>query len=511
MKWSPLFTALLIAVALPLSATGVLAQEPAAPQAEKQQPEIQQAPDTPPQEEPQPEADQPAPEESAPSKPDEPKPEESKPEESKPTEPKAEEPKPEEDTPEEDKPAEDKPAEDKPAEDKPAEDKPAEPEKKAEEKGDESEEGKPQKSDEEDTDKEPGEDKDGESEKTDEEKAKQAEYKPVEWDEEVEKVLTQRYPKNTSDLKVIQKQTQRVIDHVRPAVVSVRVGAAFGSAVIVSPDGLVLTAGHVVGKPGMPVTFIFEDGSTARGKTLGMFREIDSGMMKITDPGPWPYVKMAEENNLKTGEWVVVMSHPGGFDPERTPPVRLGRVLFANDRVISTDCTLVGGDSGGALFNMHGDVVGINSRIGRRITDNFHVPIGTYHDTWDRLVAGESWGAPLGGTEEQAEARPLLGAAGNPNEPECKLSQVFPGMPADRAGLKVGDIVRSFNGEEVGTFDDLSKKVYSCQPGDTIKLLIARGEETKDVELRLGVARTPLPGSADMPKDLKSKEKGQKS
>lgn len=329
-------------------------------------------------------------------------------------------------------------------------------------------------------------------------KQKLAEQQPVEWNDEVREVLEKKFPETTSDLRVIQKQTQGVIKHVGPAVVSVRVGQAFGSAVIVSEDGLVLTAGHVVGRPGQDVLFLFSDGKTAKGKTLGMFREIDSGMMKITDPGPWPHVDMAESGDLDTGEWVVVMSHPGGFDSERTPPVRLGRVLFANDEVISTDCTLVGGDSGGPLFNMRGQVVGINSRIGRRITDNFHVPICTYRNTWDRLLAGESWGAPLGGSRE-TDSRPLLGVTGNPNEPECRLSQVFPGMPAARAGLKPGDVVRSFNGEQIRNFDDLIEQVYNTGPGVTIKLVVERGEDKVDFELRLGEVREPIPGSPDLP------------
>lgn len=340
-------------------------------------------------------------------------------------------------------------------------------------------------------------------------KPTEPEFTPVEWSDEVEKVLKRRYPRNVADLKVIQEQTQRVIKHVDPAVVSVRVGQAFGSAVIVSPDGLVLTAGHVVGKPGEDVVFIFADGKMARGKTLGMFREIDSGMMQITDPGPWPYVKLAKKNELETGEWVVVMSHPGGFDPDRTPPVRLGRVLFSNDDVICTDCTLVGGDSGGPLFNMHGEVVGINSRIGRRITDNFHVPIGTYHDTWDRLVAGESWGSPLGGQAE-VEARPLLGVTGNPKAADCRLSQVFPGMPADRAGLKEGDVIRTFNGKPVKNFEALVDLVYSTEARKAIKLEVERGDEKLEVEVQLAQIQQPLPGSADLPKKG-SKEKEQRS
>jgi serine protease Do len=342
-----------------------------------------------------------------------------------------------------------------------------------------------------------------------EKKSEEPEFTPVEWNDEIEKVLGRRYPRNVADLKVIQQQTQRVIKHVDPAVVSVRVGQAFGSAVIVSPDGLVLTAGHVVGRPGEDVVFIFADGKMARGKTLGMFREIDSGMMQITDPGPWPYVKLAKKNELETGEWVVVMSHPGGFDPDRTPPVRLGRVLFSNDDVICTDCTLVGGDSGGPLFNMHGEVVGINSRIGRRITDNFHVPIGTYHDTWDRLVAGESWGSPLGGQAE-VEARPLLGVTGNPKAGDCRLAQVFPGMPADRAGLKVGDVIRTFNGKPVKNFEDLVDLVYSNEPRKAITLEVERGDEKLEVEVQLAQIQQPLPGSADLPKKG-SNEKEQRS
>lgn len=338
---------------------------------------------------------------------------------------------------------------------------------------------------------------------TSEAESQAAEQRPIAWNDDIAAVLEKKYPETTGDLRVIQEQTQAVIKHVSPAVVSVQVGQAFGSAVIVSEDGLVLTAGHVVGRPGQEVTFLFSDGKTAKGETLGMFREIDSGMMKITDPGPWPHVDMAEAGDIDTGEWVLVISHPGGFDRERTPPVRLGRVLFANDEVLSTDCTLVGGDSGGPLFNMRGQVVGINSRIGRRITDNFHVPICTYRNTWDRLLAGESWGAPLGGGRE-ADSRPLLGVTGNPNEPECRLSQVFPGMPADRAGLKPGDIVRSFNGESIRTFDDLVDKVYKTGPGETIKLVVERGEDKVDFELRLGEVREPIPGSPDLP-DGKSK------
>jgi len=316
--------------------------------------------------------------------------------------------------------------------------------------------------------------------------------------DELATVLEKRHPESVADLKLIQSQVRRVIDRATPATVAVQVGGAFGSAVIVSPDGLVLTAGHVVGRPGQRVKFIFADESIAWGETLGMFREIDSGMMRITDPGPWPYVDMAKANDVHVGQWVVAIGQPGGFDKERTPPVRLGRVLIANDEVISTDCTLVGGDSGGPLFNMRGEVVAIHSRIGRRITENFHVPISTYHETRERLVAGEEWGGPLD-FDERVEARPLLGVAGDPRGDGCVLTQVFRNMPAEQAGLKAGDTVRSFNGQRVESFSALIRMVYEQEPGAVVKLQVLRDGETKDYKVRLRSIGRPLPGSPELP------------
>ena len=183
---------------------------------------------------------------------------------------------------------------------------------------------------------------------------------------EVVEVLQKSYPRSVDDLRTIQQQVRRVLDRVMPATVGVQIGSSAGSGVIVSPDGLVLTAGHVSGKPNQNVVFLMSDGRRVRGRTLGLNHRIDSGMMKITDKGPWPYVPLAESSNVSPGQWVVATGHPGGYSEDRSPPVRLGRILFANDDVLCTDCTLVGGDSGGPLFNMQAEVVGIHSRIGDR-------------------------------------------------------------------------------------------------------------------------------------------------
>ncbi|WP_197527296.1 S1C family serine protease [Pirellulimonas nuda] len=321
---------------------------------------------------------------------------------------------------------------------------------------------------------------------------------------EVQAVLDKRYPENVDDLRTLEGQVKRVLQAGRKATVAVTLGGAAGSGVIVSPDGIVLTAGHVVGEPGRRVTFYFADGKRARGVSLGMNESIDSGMMRITDPGPWPYAELAEADSTKIGDWVLAIGQPNGFFKDRAPPVRLGRVLYQSDEVINTDCTLVGGDSGGPLFNLRGQVIGIHSRIGPRLTANMHVPISTYHVTWDRLADSEAWGGRRrrGGREMPAEGRPLLGVAGNPEGVDCTITQVFPGLPAARAGVKVGDVVQKFDDAEVASFADLSRLVLTKRPRDKVKLRLVRDGEELEIEIALAGVTGDFPG-APSPSDEK--------
>jgi len=217
---------------------------------------------------------------------------------------------------------------------------------------------------------------------------------------EMPKVLRENgVPTTVEELREIEAHVAKIVAKVMPTVVGVRVGMGQGSAVIVKEDGTLLTAGHVSGAPGQNAqVLLFESkGATKKGKSLGKNGGIDSGMMKITDGAKYPFAEMGKSADLKPGQWVIAIGHPGGFRPNRTPVVRVGRILVANPLLIRTDCTLVGGDSGGPLFDMQGRVIGIHSRIGGfAITENVHVPIDTYTETWDKLAKGDSWGGDLG-------------------------------------------------------------------------------------------------------------------
>ena len=283
-------------------------------------------------------------------------------------------------------------------------------------------------------------------------------------------------PSSLDDLKAMEKRIKEIAARVSPAVVAVRVDGASGSGVVISEDGLVLTAAHVCDQPNRDDIFTFPDGKTAKGTTLGTNHEMDSGLMKIADEGEWPHVDVGELDRARLGDWVLALGHPGGFDPQRPMVVRLGRIIRLTRDGLQTDCTLISGDSGGPLFDMYGRVIGIHSRISNATSANFHVPIGTFFDTWERLAKGESWG-------DQRPPLAYIGARGVDDPEGCRLDRVDENSPAAKAGLKVGDIVMKVNDQEIKGYDAFRQNVSKASPGAGLTLQIKRD----DKEISLGV------------------------
>ncbi len=152
-------------------------------------------------------------------------------------------------------------------------------------------------------------------------------------------------PRTVGDLKAIQARVEAVAKEGKAATVAILLEEAEGSGVIVSKDGYVLTAGHVSGKPGQKMEVVLANGKHYAAKALGANDGIDSGMVKITDAPPaggFACVPLGTAKELKSGQWVVALGHPGGYQEERGPVLRLGRVLLANSQMLGTDCPLVG-------------------------------------------------------------------------------------------------------------------------------------------------------------------------
>ena len=295
--------------------------------------------------------------------------------------------------------------------------------------------------------------------------------------EKLPAVFAKKRPESVADLKAIQDHVDTLVQRVTPSVVSVRIGNASGSGVIVTRDGYVLTAGHVSGTPGRDVTVIFHNGKTAKGKTLGGNHGIDSGLIKITAPGEYPAAEMGDSAAAKADQWCLVIAHPGGFKQGRAPVVRLGRMLNNGKTTLTTDCALVGGDSGGPLFDMHGRVIGINSRIGGTMTANMHVPVNPFRDSWESIAKGEVVGGKGG---------PYIGVVTLPDVEGCVIKTVTPGSPAAKAGLQANDVIRKFDGKEIAAAMELVMLVQARKVGDQVVLEILRGDDRLSIKIEIG-------------------------
>ena len=271
------------------------------------------------------------------------------------------------------------------------------------------------------------------------------------------------------------------------ATVAIRVGESSASGVIIDADGYVLTAGHVSGEPNRDADIILSTGKRVRGKTLGANRGVDSGLIKITDPGEYPHVPMADPDSFKVGSWCMALGHPNGYQSGRSAVVRLGRILEKTRDYLRTDCTLVGGDSGGPLFDMQGRVIGIHSRIGGSLTANLHVPVHAYREYWDRMVKAEVWGElVLTSTPTNA----YLGVTMATDRKGCTIGVVTPDSPAQRAGIRIEDQVLRVDGQLIQNPDDLVAFIRSRRPGQEIAVELLRNNNM--VRTRVVLERRPV-------------------
>jgi serine protease Do len=285
-------------------------------------------------------------------------------------------------------------------------------------------------------------------------------------------------PGSIAELRAMEQHIEELVPRLTPAVVAVEVGYATGSGVVISADGLVLTAGHVSGRPNRDVQFTFPDGRKARGKTLGAESDSDTGLMQITGDGPWPHVPVGELDQARIGDWVLALGHPGGFDLGRSPVVRLGRIIRLMPGVIQTDCTISPGDSGGPLFDMHGRVVGIHTSISSSLAENFHVPITEYADTWDQLVKAQT------SSENELWASMVVGAETTDEGAGCRVSVVEKNGPAFKAGLKVGDLILKVEGREIRASASFRRWVAESKPGETITVEVKRRDQMLSLPLK---------------------------
>lgn len=299
-------------------------------------------------------------------------------------------------------------------------------------------------------------------------------------------VNDKKAPEDRKDLEVIQKALVDAIPEARAATVCVELEEGSGSGVIISADGLVLTAAHVSTGVKKKVTVVMEDGTKLKAETLGLVADKDAAMLRITEKGTYPFVELDRGASTRLGDWVFALGHSGGFDKDRGSVVRLGRLVRIANATFQSDCTLIGGDSGGPLFDLNGVLVGIHSRVGQQLQSNMHVPMSVFLESWDGMLKGEFIGeGPF--AEKPVKGSGFLGMATEARkEGGLNVTKVGKDSPAEKAGLKEGDVVKKFNGVELSTRQQLQDLLKELAAGDEVTLEAVRGGKTETLTFNLG-------------------------
>ncbi len=268
--------------------------------------------------------------------------------------------------------------------------------------------------------------------------------------------------------------------------------ANFGSGVIISADGYILTNAHVVkGKTNIKATL--NDKREYHAKLIGADDKSDIALLKI-DAEDLPAAKIGNPNELKSGEWVAAIGAPFGFDNSVTAGIvsAKGRTLpnETYTSFIQTDVAINPGNSGGPLFNLKGQVVGINSQIYSRsggfMGISFAIPIDTAMNVAEQLKTDGKVQRGQLGVVIQEVTHDLAKSFGLDKPTGALVSKVLPNSPAAAAGLQVGDIIRGVNGKEIVSSGDLPVIVGSTAPGKEVKLQIWRQRAELEVGVTLG-------------------------
>ena len=292
-------------------------------------------------------------------------------------------------------------------------------------------------------------------------------------------------PETQEELLSIQSALIENYKKVRAATVSISVGEGFGSGVLISEEGLILTAAHVTAGVDKVLTVILNDGTELEAVSLGLLSDTDAAMMKITEEGVFPYVEINRDNDYRLADWVFALGHSGGFDKERGPVLRLGRIVKDSDTTLQSDCKVIGGDSGGPLFDLNGKLIGIHSRVSKTVEQNMHVPIREYLNHWEVLNAGEFVGdGPF--AKRPVKGSGFLGFASTDSSEGLLITKLLTDGPADAAGVLVQDIVVALNDTAITDRESLKSTMAELAYDEKVTLTVLRDKEKLEIEFRLG-------------------------
>jgi serine protease Do len=281
---------------------------------------------------------------------------------------------------------------------------------------------------------------------------------------------------------------------------------SLGSGFIITSDGYILTNAHVV-EAADEINVKFTDKREFKAKVIGADKRTDVALIKI-EGSSLPAVKFGDPAKLKVGEWVVAIGAPFGFEKTVTAGIvsAKGRSLPQENFVpfIQTDVAINPGNSGGPLFNMRGEVIGINSQIYSRTGGfmglSFAIPIDVALDIQKQLREKGRVARGRIGVVIQEVTRDLATSFGLERARGALVNSVEKGSPADKAGVEATDIILSFDGKQVESSSDLPRIVGSTRPGAHSNLEVWRKGAKRSLTLTVGELQEDRIAANDKPR-----------
>lgn len=268
---------------------------------------------------------------------------------------------------------------------------------------------------------------------------------------------------------------------------------AVGSGFVIDPEGLVVTNNHVI-EDADEIEVVFDDGTRIPAELKGIDAKTDLALLEIKGDSPFPFVKFGDSEDARVGDWVVAIGNPFGLGGTTTKGIisARGRDIRSGplDDFIQIDAAINRGNSGGPLFNMRGEVIGINSAIyspnGGSVGIGFAIPSAMASNVISQLRDTGTVQRGYLGVQIQSVSEEIADSLGLDKAMGALVTQVIEDSPAEKAGIEAGDIILSFDGKDIPRMRELPKIVALTETDKEVDIVVWRNEQKKTIRAAVG-------------------------